>query len=112
MADGAAAGEWDYQKWGVAGEHKELSVTENLQALGKDPLWMCVDVNVPLSQPQCSTQFMKGGWRSTLLTEMAIGRQEENLLSGWGLSQRLLHYNTSSTSHTGGHAPEGQDHLG
>ena len=45
MADGAAAGEWDYEKWGVAGEHKELSVTEILQALGKDPLWMWVDVN-------------------------------------------------------------------
>ena len=45
MADGAAAGEWDYKKWGVAGEHKELSVTEILQALGKDPMWMWVDVN-------------------------------------------------------------------
>ena len=30
---------------GVAGEHKELSVTEILQALGKDPMWMWVDVN-------------------------------------------------------------------
>jgi hypothetical protein len=45
MADGAAAGEWDYLKWGVAGDHRELGVTEILQGLAKDPLWMWVDVN-------------------------------------------------------------------
>ena len=45
MADGAAAGEWDYVKWGVAGDHRELCVTEILHGLAKDPLWMWVDVN-------------------------------------------------------------------